>query len=153
MKKILATVFAVTFSAVSSFAFAEAIEISTGETIGPVGGGATEECVLLGEQVRVSLSSDVVAAFECEEVNNAIDIGTCHAAGQRATRTITCENFSGDPTDPVWNVSTCTTAGDDVTVDLSYTGYAASSTGGSVQQAPLEGNCNIGNLGAIEIFN
>lgn len=137
-----------------SAAWAASTEITTGQTIGPDGDtGATTTCVLLGERVQVSLSSDVVAAFECEEATSAIDIGTCHTAGQRASRTITCENYAADGETANWNVDGCTTEGDPITVDVSYTGYVASSTGGSVNESPLGGSCNAGELGSLSIFN
>lgn len=154
MKKILVATSVLVMSAFASFANAEAVSISSGNTIGPDGDNdATQNCVLLGERVSVSLSSDVLAAFECEEATSAIDIGTCHTAGQRAARTITCENFAADGEPENWNVQGCSDTVTEVSLDVSYTGYAASSTGGSVQQSPLDGNCTAASLGAIEIFN
>lgn len=112
------------------------------------------ECSLLGENVRVSLSSDVVAAYECVEVTSAINIATCHTAGQRAARTIDCAALGEDASgNTIYNDASCSGTG--VTtfdVELSYTGYAASSLGGSVGQAPLTGICNDANLANVTIF-
>lgn len=153
MKKFLIATSALVMSAFVSFAYAEAVPISSGNTIGPEGDTeATETCVLLGERVSVSLSSDVIAAFECEEATSAIDIGTCHTAGQRAARTIQCENFAADGEPDNWNVEGCSDTVTEVQNAVGYTGYAASSTGGSVQLTPLAGNCEADTLGTISIF-
>jgi len=156
MKRItesLAVVIALLFAANS---FAAGTQIKSGETIGSEDDDdADYQCVLLGERVSVSLSADVIAAFECEETTSAIDIATCHEAGQRATRTITCENFAAEGEEEVWNVDGCDADTTSVTVETSYTAYAASSTGGSVQQSPLDGSCDdeASNLNGLKIFN
>lgn len=133
--------------AASVSAFAETA-VENGDVLGQA------ECSLLGENVRVSLSSDVVAAYECVEVTSAINIATCHTAGQRAARTIDCAALGEDANgDTVYNDASCETAGvTSFDVELSYTGYAASSLGGSVGQAPLTGICNDANLANVTIF-
>jgi len=122
----------------------------------PVTSGAVIDqtaCVLLGENVRVSLSNEVVAAYECVELSSAINIATCHTAGQRAAHTIDCAALGEDGGgDTVWNNASCETDPTTFDVDLSYTGYAASSLGGSVGQAPLTGICNDANLANVTIF-
>lgn len=157
MNKLLAVVTLAVVTAFSSSAFAEdtaPTQVQAGDTIGRDTG--TFNCSLLGEEVRVSLSSDVVAAFSCIELESAINIGTCHTAGQRATRNVECvaTGFEADGTTPTWNVEGCS-AGASVPVDLSYTGYVASSTGGSVAESPLAGVCDeaAASLLALPIFN
>lgn len=158
MKNLFKSIAISAFVLTSASAIAEAVPVEAGDVIGrTAGGNVTEVCSLLGENVRVSLSSDVIASFECVEVESAINIATCHTAGQRAARAVQCVQTGTDATsgDPVYNMSECTGSGatDVVNVDLSYTGYVASSTGGSVAESPLTGSCETAALGALPIFN
>lgn len=158
MNKLFASVALVLIASFTSSVFAEdtaPTQISSGESIGRNDAmGGTHNCSLLGESVQISLSSDVVAAFSCIELESAINIGTCHTAGQRATRTVTCVN-TGTTDAPDWNVDTCDASTDSVSVDLSYAGYVASSTGGAVALSPLAGTCDeaASSLLALPIFN
>ena len=140
MKKIIPALLLVSGLGVT-FA-ASAVELESRETIGPVDGGADHECALLGSQVQINLSNNVEAAFSCDFATSTIRIGTCHIAGSRAPRTVTCENSAaaGDPA--VWNAVGCTTAGTQVNI-TDRVAFTASSQGGSVATAQLNGAvCN-----------
>ena len=158
MNKLFASLAFILIAIFASNVFAEdtaPTQITSGETIGRnVDMGGTYNCSLLGETVKISLSSDVIAAFSCVELESSINIGTCHNAGQRTTRSVTCVN-TGTSSTPEWNAEGCTTTTSEVSVDLSYTGYVASSTGGSVALSPLAGACDTGaaSLLALPIFN
>lgn len=133
------------------------VQITSTQTISELGTNTDHACSLLGETVRISLSSDVVAAFSCIELDSAINIGTCHTAGQRATRNVDCVatsyDASGNPDG--WNATGCSATVTSVEIPLSYTGYIATSTGGSVADSPLAGVCDdaAANLLGLSIFN
>src|SRR5690606_28866297 len=102
------------------------------------------ECAVLGESVRLSLSNGVSGAYACSEVNNSINIGTCHTAGSRST-TLKCAQTGEDEDGEVtWNHADCAADPTPDTVELetpSYRGFRASTTGGSVGAQSLSGNC------------
>ena len=158
--KIIITGFMAVFSVA---AFAEFTQISGGDVIGQDGSsdGVDHECVLLGDRVKVSLSTSIVAGFECEELTSAIDIATCHPAGQREARDITCTKIAEDENGAaIYNHPDCTgTANQDdgtteiVSNAISYIAYVASSTGGNVAPTPLDADCDATRLGILPLFN
>lgn len=147
MKKVISALFLM--SSIGFSVGASAIELTSRDTIGPTGGGATHECALLGSQVQINLSANVNAAFNCDFATSTIRIGACHVAGSRAPRTVTCENSAatGDPA--VWNAVGCATDGETITI-TDRVAYTASSQGGSVSTSQLNGaECNAGAVDAL----
>lgn len=141
------------FAALFAFCFASsanALTITSGDSIGPDG---DQECVVLGEQVRLNLSRGVLGVFECDEASNSIDVATCHESGSR-TNQLVCAVAGQDPTtgNPLYNDPQCNSGNVGQTVTLSaprYRGFAASTTGGSVNARQLASNCTVGNIEAI----
>lgn len=92
-----------------------------------------DDCPLLAENVRVSLSNGVMGSFNCASF---IQVSTCSTAGRTTERTglVPCDN--DDTTDtPACNADgTMPTA----TVDGAYI-YVATSNGGTVSPAPGDG--------------
>lgn len=140
------------FAALFVFGFASsanALTITSGNSIGPDG---DQECVVLGEQVRLNLSRGVLGVFECTEATNSIDVATCHEAGSR-TNQLACvvsgQDEDGQPTynDPLCNADN---VGETVTLPAPrYRGFAASTTGGSVNARQLSSNCSVGNIESL----
>lgn len=129
---------------------ASALTITSGDSIGPDG---DQECVVLGEQVRLNLSRGVLGVFECTEASNSIDIATCHEAGSR-TNQLGCVVSGTDAAtgNPVYNDPLCNAGNVGTTVTLPeprYRGFAASTTGGSVNARQLASNCSIGNIESL----
>lgn len=54
-------------------------------------GGDSGACTLLGENVKIGLSSNVRGAYECSTTAPAgVSIATCHSGGRTASRAYTC---------------------------------------------------------------
>jgi hypothetical protein len=146
MKKNILALFAVAALTASSFVHAEAIDPTTAIS--------TEDCAVLGEAVRLNLSSGVSGAYECSEARNAINVGACHATGSRST-SLTCAQIGLDEAgDPTYNNEDCDgTAGQVVTLESpSYRGFRASTTGGSVGAQSLSANCDSGTVEELVPF-
>lgn len=109
------------------------------------------ECSLLGSTVTINLSANISAAYQCDVADAAIRIGTCHAAGSRAEKTVTCVN-SGTVDAPVWNHADCDANTTSVTF-ADFSGFQASSTGGSVGEAALGGACSSSTVTTLEVFD
>lgn len=140
------------FAALFAFGFvssANALPITSGNSIGPDG---DQECVVLGEQVRLNLSRGVVGAFECTEATNSIDVATCHESGSR-TNQLACVVSGQDANNqPIYNDPLCNADNVGTTVTLAaprYRGFAASTTGGSVNARQLASNCSATNVEAL----
>lgn len=141
------------FAALFAFVFASsanALTITSGNSIGP---GGDQECVVLGEQVRLNLSRGVLGVFECTEATNSIDVATCHESGSR-TNQLVCAVSGKDPVsdEPIYNDSQCNASNVGKTVTLPaprYRGFAASTTGGSVNARQLANNCTVGNIQSL----
>ena len=117
---------------------------------------ATLGCSLLASGVRVNLSANVSAYYACDFANSDIRIGTCHAAGSRAEKTVSCTNVADTSTDAsafeFSDPDNCVTEGTDATF-TDRSAFIATSTGGSVGEAALNGSlCNGGNLGSLSFF-
>lgn len=136
MKKIAFGLFAaLTLASASSFA----TPITNGASI------TDQECAILGESVRLTLSNNVDGAYNCDEIRNAANVGACHFSGSRSDTLICAEIGKDQNGDPVYNENTCQQSGDSVTLTTpSYRGYRASTTGGSVGAQSLSANCATG---------
>jgi len=67
------------------------------------------DCELLNEDVKINLTSNVVAGLSCN--SRAIAISTCHTAGRLTSRSVpTCVDTDGDPDTGVGGAEDCTTA-------------------------------------------
>ncbi len=140
----------------AAFAAAEAGTLNSGNTIGPTGdSAATHTCSLLGSQVQINLSNNVEAAFSCNFASSTIRTGTCHVAGSRAPRTVTCASTpvvddDGQPTGAVtWNAAGCGPDVPTVTV-TDRAAFTASSQGGSVSVTDLQGaTCSDDSVAAL----
>ncbi len=142
MKKNLLTLFAISAALFASSAMAAPTAIESGEAI------TTTECAILGDTVRLNLSKGVHGAYNCDETQNAINVGACHESGSRST-SLTCAQIGVDSTsgDPIFNDPGCEgqPAGHVLTVSTaSYRGFRASSTGGTVGAQSLSANCAAG---------
>lgn len=132
MKKVIAVVAGMV---VSFSAYSAPEDLVTG----PV---AIGDCALLAEGVRVSLSNNVLAAYNCEEI---IQVSTCSTAGRTSQREglIPCGDLTTTPPQPA-----CATPGqmNVGTVTGSYI-YTASSNGGTVTPVSIDGaTCATGDL-------
>lgn len=111
----------------------------------------TNSCILLSEAVTLNLSKNVKGAFSCDEANNVMKVATCHTAGFRVSG-ITCSVIGTDtsvtPAAPIYNNGACTAAGE-VIPGADYLGFAASSSGGTVGDVFLGGNCDQGKVEAL----
>lgn len=146
MKKNILALFAVAAVTASSFVYADPIDPTTSIT--------TADCAVLGEAVRLNLSSGVSGAYECSEARNAINVGACHASGSRGT-SLTCAQIGlNEDGTPAYNNTGCTgEAGQVVTLSTpSYRGFRASTTGGSVGAQSLSGNCTTGTVEELVPF-
>lgn len=140
MKKVLGTLILGAGLVVSLSASAAAV-------INPVVSGTSYDdtkCALLNEPVTLNLSKNVVGAFSCDVNTNAMKVATCHTAGFRSP-TLTCAvigtDDSTDPVTPIFNNAGCKAAGDVLSIP-DFNGFAASSTGGTVANVVLGGNCD-----------
>ncbi len=126
--------------AISATTFA-AEDIESGQAI------TGTDCVLLGDNVTLNLSNNVIGAYSCTELTSTIKVATCHSSGSRKAGNVKCvvvgENEEGDP---IFNASQCTAAGEDIEQAAAYRAYAASNKGGSVGQVALNGSCTSATL-------
>lgn len=147
MKKIL---FA---SIAASLVFAgQAYAAGTGTLVGS-GTVSTTQCTWITSNVNATLSTGVVAAYDCNSnANNTIFIGTASQRGTTKNRTIACAVTASDPvldtttcnnpactsTPPSSGAATCTG-------DYQATGntlFTASSDGGSVTAGSVGTTCD-----------
>lgn len=115
------------------------------------------ECALIKENVKLTASSNVTAAFSCNEVLNVIEVGACHAGGHRAGILCAMVDADGDPATPelVPNSQNCTveqaTAG--VQADVpSYSAFVATSAGGTMTARSMDGRCTTGELTGLDFW-
>lgn len=150
MKKILSGLI-VASSLLASTAFAAgAVTAVDGSQI-----DATK-CVLLDAPVKVNLSANVKGVYQCNDTDNSIRIATCHTSGSRSgPKELTCAQIGKDATtgDPVYNSTTCSATVTKFTVPVSFSGFAASSTGGSIGEVPLTGKCEDAELKKQTVFS
>ncbi len=108
------------------------------------------QCALLGENVKVGLSSNVHGALECHEADNTVKVAACHEGGRRSP--LTCVN-SGTASVPVWNHGNCTAAGDILADIPDYKSYGVSSDGGVVAEYLLSGKCTAATIVATDLWD
>lgn len=116
---------------------------------GQVTTDAAAGCELLTENIKVNLSSNVKAGFNCNVATNTITVGTCHTAGSR-NPTLTCavigQNADGED---VFNDDECTETG--TVIEGSgpdFRGFFGQTSGGSVGAAFLLGSCTAAQVAA-----
>ncbi|MFO7593023.1 MAG: hypothetical protein R6X15_03125 [Pseudomonadota bacterium] len=147
MKKLIIAVLSGAAMTLSMTAQAAPAEI----TVDPI---TTTDCELLASGVKVNLSANVSGAYECDLETNAIQIATCHAAGSRSARDVTCRVVGQDAEGAdVYNHADCTGVADETITDvIGFRAYVAASSGGGVAEAALDGACNAGNLQNLTFF-
>lgn len=77
-----------------------------------------QNCTLLNEDVRINLSSGVVAGVSCNNV--AIALSACHTAGKQTSRTVPVRDVAavaGPPAIPA-HIESCVLDEDDATCEL-----------------------------------
>ena len=112
---------------------AAAMAAGTAITSAPI---TSNECELLADQVRLTLSTNVHGAYSCNEITNTIKIATCHEAGSRKQAEVECV-----PVGSGFNSPGCTQAGQQVTI-ADYRAFIGSSAGGQVTATQLGGPCD-----------
>ncbi|WP_146161696.1 hypothetical protein [Pseudothauera lacus] len=152
MKK-LANILLIAGLGVSSSVFAQAMVVPAN---GVVTGGATGDCELLSESVRINLSSNVVGAFACDEATNTITVGSCHNAGSR-NDSLLCAQIGVDASgNGIFNHNDCdaaaVAAGTVIQGAADFRGFFAQTSGGSVAPSFLGGSCSAAILTAHENF-
>lgn len=140
MKKLNGLALVALLSGVSFGALANPVAIAPGGLI------AALDCPLLAEDVRIPLSTGVVAARNCTGAGLAIRVAACHTSGRVGERTIEvpCRAASDTSTENA-ALPVCTTAG--ATVNRVTNSGAAImrglTTGGQVGPTPIDGAlCN-----------
>lgn len=144
MKKIIGSVALAALACTSMNAIAAPVAIVSNDQI------AVADCALLAEDVRIALSTSVLAARNCVVANNAILMATCHTSGRKASRTVEvpCDADDNTPA-PVCDGS----GGAGATVNrVTNTGaaiFVGSTAGGQLGPAALDGSeCVAGSLTA-----
>jgi hypothetical protein len=118
------------------------------------------DCATIGSPVTINLSNGVSGAFTCNAIGNAAALSTCHANGSRQTRVFGCTSLDAGPdavsgnADDEWNDDSCPTGDGSAdpgqfTIDASFRGFAASTSGGGVGAVPLLGGCDEDTVDAI----
>lgn len=126
MKKISFAIFAGVAMLAAQSATAAGTKVPSGTAI------TINDCQLLGEDATINLSKNVLGAYNCDVINTEIEIGTCHEAGSRKPKTLDCTGTD-------LPVAGCSTG---ATYDIpDFSGFTASSMGGTVSPVPLGGNC------------
>ena len=137
---------------VAGFGFSGFVS-AAGVTLPSDGVVTTTACELLADQVTINLSANVSAAYQCDTADAAIRIGTCHVAGSRAPRSVTCEDISTE-TGYQPNAQGCSSTNDGNSIDIvDFSGFYATSRGGSVAEIPLHGTCTDETVGAMTGFD
>ncbi|THG82134.1 hypothetical protein E5198_10220 [Pseudomonas sp. A-1] len=115
----------------------------------------TTKCVLLDAPVKVNLSANVSGVYQCNDTDNSIRIATCHSSGSRSgPKELNCAQIGKDASNnPVFNDSSCSATVTKFTVPVSFSGFAASSTGGSIGEVPLTGKCDTTELKKQSVFS
>lgn len=143
-------IMAVAFSSlcISSNAFAVAIPADGIITTGV--------CSLIGSNITLNLSNNVVGAYECDQLATTVSVSACHTSGSRQPLVVQCVQ-TGATTDvppvPIYNNASCPD-GDGSAQDGQFTiadfrGYVASSSGGGVGAQELGGACSAASVEGI----
>ena len=105
--------------------FAAVMAISSWAQAAPIGGEVTvDACPLLAEGVRLSLSTNIVGAYTCDETpaTKGIYVATCSTAGRTTPRSIVmpCNAADIDEDDAGWipGADTCNAEGVGPTVNF-----------------------------------
>jgi len=108
-------------------------------------GITTADCEVLGDDVRPSLSKNVVLAYSCNKDQNLVKVASCHQFGSRKIETVTCAQTGVDPDNnnaPTWNNESCKSTSDTFKTGNFGKAYIGSSSGGSVAAADLASACD-----------
>lgn len=106
--------FALLVSAMAFAGFANAAVVTNNQIQQP-------DCVQLNEDVTLSISDNVVMAYNCPAVGNAVAVAACHTAGRQSNRTVEVQTPAGCGVD----------ADQDGQIDTVCTGTARQTTSGS----------------------
>jgi hypothetical protein len=155
MKK---TIFAVTFAAAvcvpgmvsaATLFEGEAYAIPLNGTVPAGFTGTSATCELVNDNVKLGVSKNVVGGFACDEVNNLVQVASCHSGGSRAVG-VAC-NSDADLNTP--NTTELPPGCADTTgnsTQPSFKAFTLSSAGGVMNEAPLSGRCTSSTLSGIK---
>ena len=146
MKKIVASV-ALSLAAFSPFAFSVGTPIESGSPI------VLTDCALLADDVTITLSNGVLGVYNCVVAANSVLVGTCHANGRVASRSIDTPCVNTLSTDPDIAATQQLCADPDVAFNRETQAGASfmvgNTAGGAIGPLPLGGagnTCTAGNL-------
>lgn len=110
-------------------------------------------CTLLGEQVTINRSKDVLGAYQCVEATTTIAVGMCHQSGSRKARVYDCVGIDtdADSVPDLWAPQGCAAGVQNVTI-TDYVAYGGNSRGGKLAPFNLVGNCDQAKMNAIDLF-
>lgn len=106
--------FALIVSAMAFAGFANATVVVNNEIQQP-------DCAQLNEDVTLSISDNVVMAYNCPAVGNSVAVAACHTAGRQSNRTVETPTPAGCGVD----------ADQDGQIDTVCTGTTRTTTSGS----------------------
>lgn len=138
MKKVAYAILITAGLGMSAAAMAAVEAIKSGVLI------TSENCELLVDHVRLTLSTNVHGAYSCNEETNTIKIATCHKAGSRKPADIPCAVVYTDPEDddPIYNSDECANPENQKFTISGYRAFIGSSTGGQVAATELGDSCD-----------
>jgi len=117
----------------------------------------SDDCELLADHVRLTLSTNVHGAYSCNKDTNTIKIATCHEAGSRKPADIPCAAVGIDPESGnlIYNFSECDgTEGQKGKIeDYNYRAFIGSSTGGQVAATELGKSCDDDSVSKLSFFD
>lgn len=148
MKKVAYAILITAGLGMSAAAMAAGTPITSGDTI------TSDDCVLLADQVTLTLSTNVHGAYSCDEFTNTIKIATCHKAGSRKPADIPCAVVYTDPEDddPIYNSDECANPENQKFTISGYRAFIGSSTGGQVAATKLGESCDDEKVSGLSFF-
>lgn len=154
MKKLILASTFVLGAAVSGIASAAttfenvAFAIPLGATPSAEAAAATNaECALLSDEVKLTVSANVVGGFACNETNNLMQVAACHAGGSRATG-VSCSSDADLSTPEVELPAGCDDTSGNSTIP-SFKAFSASSAGGVMSEVSLDQRCTPAQMAGI----
>lgn len=146
MKKIAQAVAFMMGAALSGSAFAvTAFTVSDSVTAGTAG-----DCPLLSDAVTLSVSSNVVGAWDCNETTAIIKVAACHQGGSRDTG-VACST-DNDTSTTTWDAPDgCTTNTGNSTIP-SFKAFGSTSEGGVMGEYSMDQRCETGQITGITLW-
>ena len=108
-------------------------------------GITTADCDVLGDDVKPSLSKNVVLAYSCNKNQNVVKVAACHEFGSRKIETVACQATGTDPdtNETTYNNAACDgTAGQTFQTGNFGKAFTGSSSGGSVAASSMTAACD-----------